>query len=395
VRVDVLQRRRDGRWRLIEVKSTADLKDHHLEDVAIQARVVSHSGVDLASICLAHVNRNYVFQGGSIDAHRLYKIRNLTRRIERIQPKLTFMLRSEFRILAMPKAPDIPAGPHCTDPVTCEFFDRCNPPRSDDHIGCLPRIHASAMEELEGMGIESIQDIPDDFELSEIQRRACTSVQTGEPWFSTELAAELAKLAYPLYFMDFESINPAVPRHPGMHPYQQIPFQWSVHKLTAPEAEPEHYEFLAMDQSDPRREFVSSLCSVLGDNGGIVVYSQQFESARLGELAGWLPEFSDRIEKIQRRLFDLLPAVRNYVYHPKFAGSYSLKAVLPALVPEMTYEGMEVANGQDAGLAWESLIGGRLSEPERHRIRAALLDYCGQDTLALVRLLKHLHAQAE
>ena len=163
VRVDILQRRRDNRWRLIEVKSTTDLKEHHLDDVAIQHRVVSRSGLDLASSCLAHVNRNYVFQGGSIDVRRFFKIRNLTRRVERLQPKLTFQLRAEFRVLAMPNAPDLPAGPHCTDPVTCEFFDRCNPPLPDDHIGYLPRLHASAVEELEEMGVESIHDIPDDF----------------------------------------------------------------------------------------------------------------------------------------------------------------------------------------------------------------------------------------
>ena len=156
VRVDILHRRRDGRWRLIEVKSTADLKEQHLDDVAIQHRVVSRSGLDLASSCLAHVNRNYVFQGGSIDVRRFFKIRNLTRRVERLLPKLTFQLRSELRVLVMPNPPDIPTGPHCTNPVTCEFFDRCNPPLPDDHIGYLPRLHASAAEELEELGVESI-----------------------------------------------------------------------------------------------------------------------------------------------------------------------------------------------------------------------------------------------
>ena len=175
VRVDILHRRRDGRWRLIEVKSTADLKEQHLDDVAIQHRVVSRSGLDLASSCLAHVNRNYVFQGDSIDVWRFFRIRNLTRRVERLQPKLTFQLRSELRVLVMPKAPDIPTGPHCTNPVTCEFFDRCNRPLPTNHIGYLPRLHASAAEELEEMGVESISDIPDDFPLSERQRRACTA----------------------------------------------------------------------------------------------------------------------------------------------------------------------------------------------------------------------------
>ena len=120
------------------------------------------------------------------------------------------------------------------------------------------------------------------------------------------------------------------------------------------------------------------------------MYNQQFESQRLWELAAWLPEFAEQIKAIQRRLWDLLPVVRDHVYHPAFAGSYSLKTVLPALVPELSYDGMAVANGQDAGLAWESLVRGGLDQVERDKTRKALLDYCGKDTLALVRLLETL-----
>jgi predicted RecB family nuclease len=389
VRVDILHRRRDGRWRLIEVKSTSDLKEQHLDDVAIQHRVLSRCGLDLASSCLAHVNRNYVFQGGSIDVRRFFKIKNLTRRVERLQPKLAFQVRSELRVLAMPSPPDIPVGPHCTNPITCEFFDRCNRPLPIDHIGYLPRLHASTAEELEQMGVESILEIPDDFALSERQRIACTSVQTGQPWLSAELGKELETLRYPLYFTDFESVNPAIPRFAGMRPFDQLPFQWSLHVQREPTGEPEHYEFLATDDADPRREFITSLFGALGESGSIVVYAP-FESQRLSELAAWLPEFSERITNIQSRLWDLLPVVRNHVYHPAFAGSYSLKAVLPALVPELTYEGMEVANGQAAGLAWESLVRGGLDQVERNRIKTALLDYCGQDTLALVKLIDKL-----
>lgn len=159
-------------------------------------------------------------------------------------------------------------------------------------------------------------------------------------------------------------------------------------------AESEHHEFLATDASDPRPAFVSALCDALGSLGSIVVYHQQFESQRLSDLASWVPEFSGRIEKIQRRLWDLLPIIRDHVYHPAFGGSYSLKSVLPALVPEMSYGGMEVADGQDAGLAWESLVRGEMDERERGRMRKALLDYCGQDTLALVRLLEKLNLHA-
>jgi predicted RecB family nuclease len=389
VRVDVLHRRGDGRLRLIEVKSSASLKQEHLDDVAIQYRVLSRCGLDVGSCCLAHVNRSFVFRGGSVDPWRFFRIRNVTRQVAKLQPKLTFQLRAAFTILSMPKAPDIAPGKHCMSPVTCEFFDRCNPPLPDDHIGYLPRLHASAEEELEEMGVESIRDIPADYLLNEQQRRAATCVQTGEPWYSPELSKEMSGLKYPLSFMDFETVNPAIPRFPGMRPYDQLPFQWSLHVQREPGAKPEHYEFLATNSNDPRREFIESLCNALGESGSILVYSA-FESQRLSELATWLPEFAERIEQVQSRLWDLLPVVRNHVYHPAFAGSYSLKSVLPALVPEMSYERMTVADGVDAGLAWESLTRGGLDRDEQDRIKKALLEYCGQDTLALVKLVGRL-----
>ena len=390
VKTDILQRRKENHWRLVEVKSTADLKDHHLEDVAIQSYVLSGSGLKLASVWLAHINREYVLTGTIVDPRQFFSFRNLTQRAQNLQPELTFRLHSQFRILAMPKPPDVPTGPHCTAPVVCEFFYHCNHSLPEDHIGYLPRLHASAAELLEEMGVESIHDIPADFELSEFQRRVCTAMQTRRAWFSAELKTEFESLKYPLYFMDFETVNPAIPRFSGMHPYDHLPFQWSVHVQTQPGEMPEHFDFLAMDGSDPRHAFISSLSDALGDSGSIVVYNEQFESQRLWELAGWLPEYTQRIRDIQRRLWDLLPVVRTHVYHPAFGGSFSLKAVLPALVPEMTYEGMEVANGQAAGLAWETMIGGNSSDAEQQVKRQALLDYCGQDTLALVTLVEKL-----
>ena len=238
-----------------------------------------------------------------------------------------------------------------------------------------------------------ICDVPDDFELTDVQRRAATCVQTGEPWYDIDgLKAALVGLRYPLFFMDFETVNPAIPRFAGMRPYDHLPFQWSAHVQKEPGAELEHYEFLSMDGDDPRCKFITSLCEALGESGSIVVYNAAFESQRLTELATWQPEFPDRIRNIQARLWDLLPVVRNHVYHPAFGGSFSLKVVLPALVPEMTYEGMEVANGQNAGLAWESLVRGALDQTDRDNIRKALLEYCWQDTLAMVKLLEKLQS---
>jgi predicted RecB family nuclease len=391
VKTDVLQRRKENLWRLVEVKSASDLKDHYVQDVAIQSYVLSGSGLNLASVWLAHINRAYVLTGTTVDPRQLFSFRNLTQRAQNLQPEIVLRLRSQFHVLAMPEAPDVSTGLHCINPVVCEFFNHCNTPKPHDHIGYLPRLHASAMEKLAEMGVQSIQDIPADFELSEIQRRACAAIQTGRPWFSADLKQEFEALKYPLYFMDFETVNPAIPRFSGMRPYDHLPFQWSVHVQRRPGGTPEHSEFLAKDSDDPRTPFISSLSEALGDSdGSIIVYNEQFESQRLWELASWLPAYTDRIRALQCRLWDLLPVVRKHVYHPAFGGSFSLKAVLPALVPDMTYEGMEIPDGQTAGLAWEGLISGECSDAERQQKRKALLDYCGQDTLALVRLLESL-----
>jgi len=391
VKTDVLQRK-GNRWRLVEVKSTTDLKEHHAQDVAVQSYVVSRSGVDLSSVWLAHVNRDYVLAGDTVDPRQFFLFRNLTGRAQSLQPTVALQLRSQFRALGMPSPPDVAPGPHCTNPVVCEFFNHCNPPQPEDYIGYLPRLHASALEQLKEMGVKSMRDIPADFELTDFQRRVCTAMQTGQPWYSAELQAEFQSLRYPLLFMDFETVNPAIPRFPGMRPYDHLPFQWSLHVQQEPGGTSEHFEFLAEGTSDPRQAFVSSLCQAVGESGSIVVYNQQFESQRLWELAGWLPEYAERIRAIQRRLWDLLPVVRSHVYHPAFGGSFSLKAVLPALVPEMSYEGMDVANGQAAGLAWEAMISGKSTEAERQAKRKALLEYCGQDTLALIRLLEALQS---
>jgi predicted RecB family nuclease len=293
--------------------------------------------------------------------------------------------------LGRPRPPDISPGPQCTDPYPCEFFSNCNPELPEHHISFLPRLSSKKHEALIELGVSLIREIPKDFPLTELQGRICASVTTGRTWKSETLQEELSKLKYPLCFMDFESIYPAIPRFSGLGPYAQIPFQWSVHRQSSPNAGPlEHFEFLAEDQTDPRRKFIKSLCKVLGKRGQLVVYNSSFESRRLGELADWFPEYEERIKNIRGRLWDLLPFVRKHVYHPEFRGSFSIKSVLPALVPDMIYDGMGVAHGDEAGIAWEQMVRGEIDTTERRRLKDALLAYCRQDTLAMVRILECL-----
>jgi hypothetical protein len=394
VRVDILQRRDKNRWCLLEVKSTADLKDYHLYDVGIQSRVVARSGIKLSSSNLIHLNRDYVFQGGSFDLKQLFRVRQLNRQLGKLQRDLTRQLRTEFRILQQSEPPDIAPGQQCREPVLCEFFDSCNPAYPPDHVTCLPRVTTRTIDELKAMGIETIVAIPEGFPLSERQSRACFSVKTGQLWCGPELGQQLRTLKYPLCFMDFETVNPALPRFAGMRPFDYLPFQWSVHRQNTPTEAPEHFEFLADDDGDPRLAFVQSLLKAIQGAATIVVYYGQFESGRLSELAEWLPQYRKQIGHVQKKIWDLLPVVRDNVYHRDFRGSFSLKRVLPALVPEMSYEGMEVSDGAEAGLAWEKMRSLAEESTARNETRTALLAYCGQDTFAMVRLVDILRSLA-
>jgi len=192
--------------------------------------------------------------------------------------------------------------------------------------------------------------------------------------------------------MDFETLGAALPRYAGMSPYDQIPFQWSVHVQRQPGTEPEHYEFLADSTHDPRPEFARTLCQVMGNTGSVLAYNSGFESGCLGRLAEWLPQYKHEIEAIQTRLWDPLPVIRAHVYDMAFRGSYSLKRVLPALVPDMSYDALEVSEGNEAGLAWEKMLRAEVGSEERKKLRNDLLAYCKQDTLAMVRLVEVLRA---
>ncbi|MGA2610709.1 MAG: DUF2779 domain-containing protein [Terriglobia bacterium] len=391
VRADILERHAKGKWRLIEVKSATDVKERYVYDVAIQRLVLEGCGLKVVP-CLMHLNREYVYDGKQYELEKLFRIRDLSDEIAALTKDVRELIREQRRMLAEAQPPDIEPGRQCSSPFTCEFYDHCNKPLPMNHIENLPGISAAKLEKLVALGIESIGDIPKDFPLTDRQKRAWECAKAGRPWFGKGLKEALAGLRYPLYFMDFETLGVALPRYAGISPYDQIPFQWSVHLQRKPGADLEHYEFLADDANDPRLEFVNSLCPVLGKKGSVVAYNSGFESGCLESLAQWFPNYRDEITNIQKRLWDLLPVMRAHVYHSAFRGSFSLKSVLPALVPEMSYDGMEVAEGSDAGPAWEKMIHGEVDSAERKRLHEALLTYCRQDTLAMVRLLEVLAA---
>jgi|SRR5208337_660216 len=388
VRTDILKRSGRSGHRLIEVKSATDVKPHYAYDIAIQRHVLTGADIEVERASLMYLNRDYVYDGKKDDVSQLFVTADVKPKDAVSESDISDRLKEQFRILNKPKAPDIKPGKQCKDPYVCEFYDHCNPELPRDHVSLLPRINAQKLEKLAVAGIASIKKIPVTFPLSELQRRAVECVKSGKPFISPELADELDGLTFPLCFMDFETVFPALPRFAKMGPYDHIPFQWSVHRQEKPGGPLKHFEFLAENDSDPRLPFLESLCKAVSGARSIIVYNQSFESSRLDDLARWLPAYKSDIEAIKGKMWDLLVAVRQNVYHPAFAGSFSLKSVLPAFLPEMTYETLEVAEGTAAGLAWARLTDPATPSDEKSRLKKALLAYCEQDTLALVKLLE-------
>jgi hypothetical protein len=286
--------------------------------------------------------------------------------------------------------PDIAPGLQCTKPYSCEFYDQCNVPLPLDDIANLPGLYGERLDALRARGVTRIGELPDDVALNPRQERARRAVLAERMLVEAPLAGELAGLAYPRYFMDFETLGPAIPRHAGMRPYDGIPFQWSVHVIRAPGAAPEHRQFLADRDADPRRRFLEALVSAVGETGPIVVYNARFEGQHLDALGLALPDLAPAAARIRARLWDLLPVVRQHVYHPDFRGSFSLKRVLPAVVPALAYEGLEVAEGSAAGPVWDLLVRGHPEPAEAARLEAALREYCRRDTLGMVELVRAL-----
>jgi predicted RecB family nuclease len=351
VRVDVLERLPGNCWRLIEVKASNSVKDYHYPDVAVQKYVLDGCGLKPVESCLMHLNRDYVYDGQDYDLHQLFIRTELSPALEDFSADIPDNLAAQRQALAAPAPPKIEPGKFCQKPYPCEFISYCQPKEP---------VVAGAQVSISG-----------------------------------ELPDVLQQLRYPLYFMDFETYGPALPILAGMRPYEPIPFQWSVHVQRHPGAGLEHYEFLAVDPHDPRENFLDSLLKVVEDAGGeghIIVY-HRYEEGRLNDLIRWLPSYASRIEKVKIRLWDLHQVLKSHVQHPGFGGSYSLKSVLPVLIPRMSYEGMEIAAGLQASLAYATLRTGELGEAEFQKFRQNLLAYCCQDTLAMFELIKSLGSQ--
>jgi hypothetical protein len=374
-------------WKMVEIKSSTCVKDYHRDDIALQAFVVRSAGVKLKSIALAHVDSSWVYPGND-DYRGLLKENDLTSESFARFGEVRGWISEAQRIVAQPTEPVMAVGAHCYDPFECGFCNYCNrdKPQSEYPIHWLPRLHYTKRERLAEQGVDDLRGVPDDL-LTDKQSLIKKHTLAKTIFFDANGAAsDLAPYSFPAYFLDFESIQFAVPIWKGTRPYQQITFQFSLHIL--PESgQLSHSAFLDLSGDDPSEALARALISACAERGPIFVYNAAFEATRIRDLAERYPDLAHQLQGINGRLVDLLPIVRNRYYHPSQKGSWSIKVVLPAIVPEFSYDKLDGVNdGGTAMDAFSEAIQPGTSELRKAEIEKQLLAYCRLDTFALLRL---------
>ncbi len=379
-----------NRWDLVEVKSSTKVKDVNINDVAFQRDTLTRAGVNLRTLYLMVVNTAYV-RGENFDVQQFFRLEDVTDRAEGLLEYVPTAIGKMLAIIAGPD-PDTPIGKRCTAPYTCPLVPHCWSVLPENNVTDLYYSGARAFKLLDE-GIFTIADVPDE-RLTHQQRIQKQTVISGTPHIDTKhLRPWLDELAYPLYHLDFETMNPAIPPFAGVRPYQRIPFQFSLHIQDTPGAEPRHVEFLAPGDDDPRPALLNALHAI-GDEGTILAWAMSFEKGVLNDLAelyrteaGWLAKLSDR-------MVDLMIPFRSFWYHdPAQRGSCSLKTVLPALTT-LGYGDLVISDGNHAARAYADVIYGRVAPEVRDRVLEQLLAYCKLDTLAMVEILRVMSAAA-
>ena len=388
IRVDILQRLGDGRWNLIEVKSATSVKDVYLPDVAVQYNVLIGSALEIVDAGILYLNSKYVYDGTKLELLNLFTFSDLTEQILELRQKLPTKLAELKDMLAAANPPQVVPSRHCLSPYPCEFWDHCTAEMPEFWVMGLTGIREERLNELAAMGVEDIRHIPKGFALSELQERIKTCVVSREDYVAAELEEELTNLEYPVHFLDFETVSPPIPVYADTRPYQAIPFQWSDHILSKG-GDLHHSSFLFREDGDPQPVFAKSLLEILGEGGTIFTYSN-YERRVLSELAEHLPGQSDQILATLDRFKDLQALIKRYFYSPGFRGSFSLKSVLPVLVPNMSYENLVIKEGTYASLAYLRMLKSKTEPEEKRRIGQALVDYCSYDTLAMVKVREAL-----
>lgn len=373
-----------SQWRMVEVKSSTSVKPQYLDDLAIQTFIASRAGVSLAGVALAHIDSRWVYPGGGDYRGLMHEV-DLTGEVQERLHAVPQWIAQAQAVVAGSEPTAITTGAQCDNPYPCGFYEHCRSaePAVEQPVQWLPRLRAQQWIE---QGIVDLRDVPR-AALNPQQQRVQDCHKRGRVFFDRKgAAADLAPYPLPAVFMDFETIQFAVPIWAGTRPYQQIPFQYSVHRLHA-DGTLAHREFLDLSGSDPSRAFAERLIRDCGKREPVFVYNAAFETARLRELSERFADLAKPLQGIVNRVVDLLPVARERYYHPSQQGSWSIKAVLPAAVPDLSYADLDgVQDGGGAQAAFLEAIHPQTAERRRSELQRQLLAYCQLDTYAMVRL---------
>jgi len=387
-RIDILSPAAEEEWDIIEVKSSTGVKDVHISDVAYQRYCCSQFGLNMRNCYLALINNEYI-KNGEIDPEGLFNIHDVTDQVEEASMGIQDRIDGILEVISREACPEMIIGPHCKDPYECPLTE-CWDSLPEHSVFSLYYGGKKSFA-IYDSGILTVGEIPDDYKLNDKQRIQQACVVNGEPHVDKEAIQDfLSSLKYPLYYLDFETIGPAVPLFDGTRPYQNIPFQFSVHVVHDEQSSPVHHSYLARSTDDPRSALLAELQKVLGDSGSIIAYNKGFEEGILKDLAEAFPEYNDWIDQICSRLVDLLVPFRNFdYYHPSQKGSASLKAVLPAITGR-GYEDLDISDGQLASISFLAATYGDMLGVERAQVMRNLEEYCGRDTEGMIWIVERL-----
>ena len=388
---DIVVIENDG-MKVYEVKSSTSISETYRNDAALQYYVISNPGFRIKDFSIIYINNQYVRQG-ELSLDKLFITESVLEQILPLQKSVKENVNRFKKMLLKKKMPEIDIGEHCYNPYTCGFYNYCRKHIPEDSIFDFSGMHLSKKYELYSNGIIRMEDVPDNYPLNKNNKLQLDVFKTNKTIIDRNAIKEfLTDLNYPLFFMDFETFQPAVPLFDNSKPYQQVPFQYSVFVKKNKKSQSEHFEFLAEPGIDPRKRFIESLLKVTKQKGDVIVYNKTFEITRLNEIARDFPEYSDEIEKLVSRIKDLMvPFQKKYYYAPEMSGSYSIKAVLPALVPDLSYDNLEINEGGLASIAYESLQ----TETDLMmiaEIKQQLLEYCKLDTFGMIKILEKLQS---
>ena len=390
VKADILRKVGD-QWDLYEVKGSTGIKEVYLNDIALQYYVLKNSGLPIRKAYLVYINNQYV-RNGALDLDQLFLFEDVTQTAIEMEGFVREEI-GRLRGILVGGLPAIDIGEHCSDPYPCDFQGHCWAHIPEYSVLDLVKRGANPWD-LYRQRFLRLEDIPK-ASLSPVQLLQVEAYLDQKEFVNLDGIREfLSSLWYPLYFLDFETFYTPIPIYDGTKPYQQVPYQYSLHSLQGEHSDLGHSEFLAPPNIDPRRPLVEKLVGDIPDNACVLAYNASFEKTILNQLADWFPEHRQALEGIIDHLRDLAAPFRvRDVYRWEMKGSYSQKMVLPALIPGMTYQGLEIGDG---GMAMEGYFRlCQIGDPgEVEKVRQALLEYCRMDTLGMVRIYEKLREMA-